>query len=244
MKLHGKTVLITGGAKRIGAAIARAFAEEGCRVLIHYHESSQEAEGLVADLRAKDVASQAFQVDLTDSEALLAMIRKILHEFHAVDVLVNNASAFYKTPFDAVTETDWDRLYALHVKAPFFLARALAPAMQKNGGGVIVNISDQGGLKPYRDYMPYCVSKAALLSLTQGLARELAPEVRVTSLCPGPMIPPEGMSDKMVQLISQRTLLKRWGSPEDVARMVVFLASQDYITGDYHLVDGGESLCR
>ncbi len=227
MKLEGKNVLVTGGTRRIGREIANAFARRGANVLIHSHSSP---------------SSGTLKADLLKVSEIDKMVKRILKESGGVDVLVNNASLFYRTPFEKVREKDWDDFLAIHLKAPFFLAQALAPTMKKRGGGRIINIADWSGLRPYRDYLPYCVSKGAMITMTEALAKTLAPEVLVTAVCPGPILPPESLSKKERDDVARKTLVRRWGRPEDVARLVVFLAESDFITGSYHLVDGGESL--
>ena len=242
MNLRGKTVLVTGAAKRIGREIAKGFASRGAHVLIHYHSSKKEAEGLARELRLLRVKSQLCRANLLKVNEIRSMVRKILRDHGGVDVLVNNASLFGRTPFEKVGEEDWENFLGIHVKAPFFLAQALAPVMKKRGGGRIINIADWSGLRPYRDYLPYCVSKGAMMTMTQALAKTLAPEVLVTAVCPGPILPPAAMGKRERVGVAKKTLVGRWGRPEDIARMVVFLAEQDFVTGSYHLVDGGESL--
>ena len=170
------------------------------------------------------------------------MGEEILRQGLSVDILVNNASVFYPTPFESTVETEWDHFMSVNLKAPFFLAQIFAPGMKKKGQGRIINIADWGGLKPYKDYVPYCVSKGALITLTQGLAKSLAPEILVNAVCPGPIIPPPDFTEKQKEGVARKTLVGRWGDPEDVARTAVFLAESDFITGQYILVEGGESL--
>ncbi len=242
MNLKGKTVLVTGGAKRIGREIAMEFARRGVNVLIHYHRSEGKAESLAKTLQRMKVRCESFQANLFDQTETKEMARRILKRVGCVDVLVNNASVFYKTPFKEVRESDWDGFLSVHLKAPFFLAQALAPAMKKRGAGRIINIADWSGLRPGRDYLPYCVSKGALITMTEALAKILAPEVLVTAVCPGPVLAPIDLSRKERAGVAKKTLVGRWGDPKDVARMTVFLAEQDFVTGSYHLVDGGEIL--
>ncbi len=242
MDLQNKTVLITGAAKRIGKEIARHFAKKGAHVLIHYRNSRKEAEELAQELKLLKIKTHLYQADLTRQNDIQKMVTQILKENEGVDILVNNASIFYPTPFGKITEKDWDQFFAANLKAPFFLSQALAPSMKKKGRGHIINIADWSGLRPYTGYLPYCTSKGALITLTQGLAKTLAPEIRVNAVCPGPILPPPDFTEDEKEKVAQNTLLGRWGNPEDIAKMVVFLAEQEFITGSYHLVDGGESL--
>lgn len=242
MDLKGKTVLITGAAKRIGAEVAKQFAEKGATVLIHCHHSRKEADLLSKKIRKLGVKSHVYSADLSRMVEVKKMAQQILKDLGQVDVLINNASLFYRTPFEKIGEEDWDQFLSIHVKAPFFLAQALAPAMKKKGAGRIINIADWSGLRPYQNYLPYCVSKGGLITLTQALAKALAPEILVTAVCPGPILPPEDLSPQEKAHVAKKTLVGKWGCPEDIARMVVFLAEQEFVTGSYHLVDGGEYL--
>jgi NAD(P)-dependent dehydrogenase (short-subunit alcohol dehydrogenase family) len=242
MNLKGKTVLVTGAAKRVGHEIALAFAERGANLLIHCRSSKKEAQELAKKMRATGCQARVYQADLLKVREVKTLAARILKDVGAVDVLVNNASLFHATPFPKVTEKDWDDFLGIHVKAPFFLSQALGSAMKKKGAGRIINISDWSGLRPARDYLPYCVSKGALITMTESLAKNLAPEVLVTAVCPGPVLAPTDLSRKERADVAKKTLVGRWGDPKDIAKMAVFLAEQDFVTGSYHLVDGGESL--
>lgn len=242
MELKGKTVLVTGAAKRIGRAIALGFAKKGSRVLVHYHTSSQDAETLIEELKEYQGDCRSYQADLAKLSALKTMASKILDDVGTVDILVNNASLFGPTPFDAITEEQWDQFIDIHLKATFFLSQALAPAMRKKGEGRIINIADWIGLNPRENFLAYSTSKGALLTLSKGLAKELAPEILVNVVCPGPILPPTGMNEAEQEDLRKKTLLGRWGTPEDVVRTVLFLAEQDYATGSHYLMDGGELL--
>lgn len=248
MTIEGKTVLVTGAAKRIGREIARAFAHRGARLLIHYNSSRKEAEALARELDdLSGSRSRLYRADLSNFSEIRRMGKKILKEVGGVDILVNNASIFFPTPFYSTTETEWDRFMAVNLKAPFFLSQNLAPAMKKKGKGragvaKIINIADWTGLHPRKDYLPYCVSKGGLILLTEGLAKALSPEVLVTAVCPGPTLPSPGFSRRQRAEIARTTLVGRWGSPEDVAKTVLFLAESDFVTGSCYTVDGGHSI--
>lgn len=242
MELKEKVVMITGSAKRIGRAIALSFAEKGSKVLIHYNQSGENAENLVQEILNKGGKAYSYQADLTDLFSLKKMTELVLRDHGTVDILINNASKFFTTTLETTEESHWDELMAIHVKAPFFLAQQLGPSMKKKGKGRIINIADWRGLRPRKNFMVYCTSKAALLSLTKSLAKELAPEVLVTAVCPGPILPADGTQKEEQERIAKKTLLKRWGSPQDVVKQVLFLAEQEYATGEYFFVDGGESL--
>ncbi|HBT62069.1 MAG TPA: short-chain dehydrogenase [Elusimicrobia bacterium] len=241
MRLQGKAVLITGAARRVGRAIALALAARGARVAIHYHRSRRDAQRLAADLRAgfgRD--SLAVAADLADVRAVRRMAAAVARRFGDIHVLVNNAAIFSRTPFPEITPEDWDRHLAVNLRAAFFLSQAIAPLMRRLGEGKIINIADWTALRPWPDHIPYCVSKAGLLCLNTALAKELAPEIQVNAIMPGPVLMPEGSPPRRARDIARATLLKRLGSPEDVAKAVVFLIeSADYITGAAIPVDGG-----
>lgn len=242
MDLKNKTVLITGAALRIGRAMALGFAEKGAHVLITYKSSKDHANELVAELKSQGCRAQAFKVDLIRAGAAEKLAHKVLKQYEAVDILVNNASIFSPSPLNEINDAEWDDYLALHIKAPFFLAQVLGPAMKKHGGGHIINIADWRGLHPTKNFLAYSISKAGLIALTEGLAKELAPEVLVNAILPGPILPPRGVKRDQQKKLIAKTLLKRWGKPEDIVRQVLFLAEQDYSTGHCYYVDGGESL--
>jgi pteridine reductase len=242
MDLQGKTVLVTGAAKRVGREIAKGFAKKGAHLLIHYYHSKKEAEELARELRENRVSAKIYSANLLNLTELQNMTDKILRGVGTVDVLVNNASLFYPTPFETTTEEQWNQFMDIHLKAPFFLSQAFAPGMKKKGEGRIIHISDWSGLRPYKEYLPYCTSKGALLPLTQGLAKVLAPEILVNAVFPGPILPSPDFTDEEKQKIAKKTLLNRWGTPEDIVRTVLFLAESDFVTGCTYHVDGGESL--
>lgn len=242
--LQGQAVLVTGSARRIGAAIARSLHAAGANVVLHYRTAVSAAESLVRELKdARAGSATALQADLLDVNQLAPLIDAAVRAFGRLDVLVNNASTFYPTPVGTITAADWDDLMGTNVKAPLFLSQAAAPALRKTGG-LIVNLVDIHGSRPLKRFPVYCTAKAALAMLTQSLARELAPQVRVNGIAPGPIMWPEDAPDpEMRAKIISQTLLQRQGSPQDVARTVLFFAADaPYITGQILAVDGGRSV--
>jgi len=241
--LQGKRALVTGGARRIGAAIVRTLHEAGAHVVVHYHRSSAEADALCAELnatRAKSARAQA--ADLLDPAAVTQLAQAARAAFGGLDILVNNASSFYPTPLDEADERAWDDLMGTNLKAPFFLTQALAAELRA-ARGLVLNVADIHGMRPLRAYPIYSVAKAGLIMLTRSLARELAPEVRVNAVAPGPILWPEGADPALKHKVLDRTLLKRPGSPEDVTRAVLFFAAAaPYVTGQVLAVDGGRSV--
>jgi pteridine reductase len=242
--LTGQSALVTGGARRVGAEIVRHLHAAGARLAIHCHRSEAEARALAADLNARRADSAAvFTADLLQPESLPALVSAVAARFGSLDILVNNASSFYPTPFDELNQSQWDDLVGSNLKAPLFLAQAAAGELRR-ARGLVVNIADIHGLRPLPGYIIYSTAKAALLHLTRALARELAPEVRVNGVAPGPVLWPEsGTDDAQKQAIIDSTLLQRAGTPADVARAVRFFAADaPYITGQMLCVDGGRSL--
>jgi len=239
--LNDKVVLITGAARRIGAAMALAFHAEGARVAVHYHRSSVEAGKLVAAMNAERHASAAaFGADLADLAALEALPESVVGTLGTLDVLVNNASTFYPTPVGKITPAQFGDLIGTNLRAPLFLSQAAAPELRRRKG-LILNIADIHALKPLGRHSVYCAAKAGLVMLTQSLARELGPEIRVNAIAPGPVMWPEnGVDDELRQRIVARTALKRSGSPDDVARAAIFFATNaPFVTGQVLAVDGG-----
>ncbi|MSQ70908.1 MAG: pteridine reductase [Betaproteobacteria bacterium] len=243
--LNGKVVLITGAAKRVGAAIARRLHRHGAKLMLHYHSAEQEALVLQAELNAARENSAAMvQANLLDDAGLPEIIRNTLLRFERLDALVNNASTFFPTPVGEISPQHWDDLIGTNLKAPLFLAQAAAPHLKRTGGA-IVNITDIHAERPLKNYLVYSVAKAALAGLTRSLARELGPEVRVNGVAPGPIIWPEDGSfdDVTRQRIISHTLLRRVGEPDDIASAVYYLiAEAPYVTGQIIAVDGGRSV--
>ena len=244
MPLAGQSVLVTGAARRVGAAIARKLHGAGANVLLHYRTSTGEAESLARELNdARPQSARTLQADLLDVNQLAPLIDAAVGAFGRLDILVNNASTFYPTPMGSISVHDWDDLMGTNVKAPFFLSQAAAAAL-RNSAGLIINLVDIHGSRPLKQFAVYCTAKAALAMLTRSLARELAPEVRVNGIAPGPILWPEDAPDAELKAkIISRTLLQRQGSPDDVARTALFLAADaPYITGQILAVDGGRSV--
>lgn len=238
-----KVALVTGGARRIGAAIVRALHASGMDVVIHCNASRAEADALAAELNdARADSSLVVAADLHDDKALASLAEQTLAFGNGLDLLVNNASTFYPTPVGEVTAAQWDDLLGTNMRAPFFLAQALAPALAARRGS-IVNIVDIHAQRPMKRHAVYCAAKSGLAMLTRSLARELGPEVRVNGVAPGAILWPEqDMDAAMQQDIIDATALKRAGSTADIAEAVVYLANAGYVTGQVLAVDGGRSI--
>ncbi len=242
--LAGKVALITGGAKRLGNAIAHALHAEGTNLVIHYRHSHEAANSLVAELNTlRPDSALSVHADLLDIASLPALIAACITRFGRLDMLINNASSFYQTPVGSITEAHWDELIGSNLKAPLFLAQAAAPHLRATHG-LIINMVDIHAFRPLPSYTVYSVAKAGLGTLTKSLARELGPEVRVNGIAPGPVLWPEQRmnADLQVEIIN-KTALKRQGSPEDIARAALFFAKDaPYVTGQILAVDGGRSI--
>jgi len=240
MELKGKTVLVTGSAKRVGKAIALTLARCGAHLIINYQRSRSEAEDAVQEIEKFGVRALAVRANVSVVSDVQAMIRQAVQYFSRLDVLVNNAAVFYPTPFDRLTEKDWDEMININLKGSFLCAKYAADEMLKSGGGKIINIADWSGIRPYVDYLPYCVSKSGVIALTKALAVTLAPTIQVNCVAPGPVMLPQDFTEKDRAEVLTKTPLKRTGSPEDIANTVKFLIEgSDFITGAMIAVDGG-----
>ena len=237
-------VLITGGARRVGADIARMLHGEGARLLIHHRDSHAAAAALAAEFNALRPRSAAVHAaDLLDPDVPDALVATALREFGRLDVLINNASTFYPTTVGEITRAQWDDLMGSNLKAPLFLSQAAAPSLRAQHG-LIINIVDIHALRPLKRHPVYSIAKAGLAMLTRSLARELGPGIRVNAIAPGPVLWPEHVMDAdLKREIVAKTALKRHGSPRDIAATALFLARDaPYITGQIIAVDGGRSI--
>ncbi|MBI5816064.1 MAG: SDR family oxidoreductase [Nitrospinae bacterium] len=245
MDNHRKTVLITGAAKRLGRATSLAFAKAGYCVAIHYSSSETEAIALKDEIETASGkgAAAIFKAQLSREDEIGALPRRVADTFGRLDVVVNNASVFAKTPIAQITGESFDRFNAIHIKAPALLSLAAAELLRKSKPGRIINMVDVYADFTKKDFTPYAVSKAGLKSLTRQLAVELAPDILVNAVAPGAIMEPVGgESPEVIERILARIPLRRFGDPEDIARTVLFLAQADYITGHTIVVDGGRSL--
>lgn len=239
-----EVALITGGARRIGAEIARTLHRSGMDVVIHYHRSVDDARALQQELLAVRPDSVVLiDGDLSDLAKLRNLVKETVSQFGRLDLLVNNASSFYPTPVSEATSEQWDDLVGVNLRAPFFLSQAAAPSLRESRGS-IVNIVDIYAERPLRAHPIYCAAKAGLIALTRSLAQELAPEVRVNAVAPGAILWPEADTDQIShQRLISNTPLRRMGNPRDIARAVCYFAKDaDFVTGQVMRVDGGRSV--
>ncbi|MDH7571351.1 MAG: SDR family oxidoreductase [Armatimonadota bacterium] len=243
MDLNGRVALVTGGAVRVGRAISLALAERGAVVAVNYCHSESAAHALAEEIQRRGGQAAPFRADLSVTAEIDRLVDAVTAQFGPIDVLVNNAAIFPRTPLESVTEETWDQVMAINLKAPFFCARRVGREMVRRGAGKIVNIADVSACHPWPSYIPYGVSKAGLVALTYGLARALAPAVQVNAVAPGAVLFPESFSEKERRRALALVPLKREGGAEAVARTVLFLIEgPDYITGAVVPVDGGRLL--
>ncbi|HVN84632.1 MAG TPA: SDR family oxidoreductase [Candidatus Binatia bacterium] len=243
MELRDAVAIVTGGARRLGRASALALAHAGCHVVVNHHRSPEAAADTVRDAHAIGVRSAAFQADVGDPEQARALVEFTLASFGRLDVLIANAGVFRRTPLAETTDTDWDDMLRGNLDTLFHLARFAAPHLRARHGAIVAT-ADVAAIRPWGEYGPYAASKSALVGLVQGLAAELAPEVRVNAVAPGPVLFPPDYDPVLRQREIDRTALGREGSADDVAAAVEFLARSDYITGVVLPVDGGRLLYR
>ncbi|MBV2127549.1 pteridine reductase [Arsukibacterium indicum] len=235
--------LVTGSAKRLGKQIICRLHQAGYRVIIHFNHSADAASSLADSLnQQRPNSALTLQANLLDNKAVAQLGTAALSCFGRLDVLVNNASSFYPTPLASATLENWDDLFGSNVKAPYFLAQALAPALSNNNG-CIINMVDIHASQPLQDHSIYCMAKAALLMMTKSLARELAPTIRVNGIAPGAILwPSQQLAEADKAEILQQIPLQRTGTPDDIANTVLFLLQSPYISGQIIAVDGGRSL--
>lgn len=242
--VQGKVILVTGGSRRVGAAICRRLHAAGAVIALHYRSSEQEARALQDELNARRTDSvEVFPAELLDLASLPLLVEQVIKRFGRLDGLVNNASSFYATPLSEVNETQWHDLLGTNLRAPLLLAQAAADELRRRHG-CIVNIVDIHAERPMHGHLLYSIAKAGLVALTRALAQELAPQVRVNAVAPGVIIWPENwQDDEERRKIIAHTLLKREGEPDDIAKTVAFLIQDaPYITGQVIAVDGGRSI--
>lgn len=238
MKLPGRTALVTGGAHRVGRALSLALARAGADVVVNYHTSEEKAHATVREIEKIGRRAIAVRADVSDEMAVERLVERTEEEFGRLDVLVNSASLFESAPLEEISAAEWDRVLGVNLRGPFLLARTAAPLLREDDG-VIVNIADLSAFQPWPSFAHHSVSKAGLIQLTRILARALAPRIRSVAIAPGTVLPPDDYSVADRQREADRAVLGRIGSPEDVARTLIFLVESDYITGETITVDGG-----
>lgn len=236
-----RVALVTGAGRRVGRAIALALAARGMHVVVHYHGSAEGAEETVRLVRQMGGTASEIHADLRGVADADTLIDRTLEVAGRLDALVNSAAVMLRTPIGETSAAEWDAMFTLNVRAPYFLAQRAAPALRASRGS-IVNIADLAAYETWPAYVPHGMTKAAVVQMTRGLAHALAPEVRVNAVAPGVVLLPDGWSDVDAERLRATTPLQRLGTPEDVAGAVVFLIEADYITGEVIKVDGGRHI--
>jgi len=238
MQIEGRTAVVTGGARRVGRAFSLALARAGADVVVNYHESAADAESAVREIEALGRRAVAVQADVATAAGIRELVRRTESFTGRLDILVNSASIFQRTPFEQIGEAELDRVLAVNLKGPFLLSQAAVPLLRRDGG-VIINICDLSALQAWPSFAHHAVSKAGLLHLTKVLARALAPDVRVNAISPGTILPPEDVEGESG---SERRLVAREGTPEDAVAALLYLVRADFVTGENLVVDGGRML--
>ena len=239
--LKGRVALVTGGAHRLGRAIALALGQAGANVVVHYNSSADQAQAVLGELAALGVQSASVAGDLSRVAEAERVVDTAVARWEHLDLLVNNAGIWGSTPIGTVTEERWSELIDTNLRSAFFVAQRATPALRA-ASGAIVNIADVGALRPWRNHTPYLISKGGIITLTEALAIDLAPEVRVNAVAPGAVLLPDDWKPEQVARATRNVPLQRLGHPEDVAQAVLYLAQAEYVTGVVLPVDGGRRL--
>lgn len=241
MELDGRVALVTGAGTRVGRVIALALGKAGMRVGVHYAGSQKGARQTADEIVASGSDAVTLPGDLTDPSTAPRLVEHAMKVFGQLDVLVNSAAVMLRTPVGEVLVEDWDAMFALNLRAPFFLSQSAARVMGERGGS-IVNIADLAAFETWRGYVPHSITKAGVVQMTRALAHALAPKIRVNAVAPGPVLLPDGWTQEQADKLISTTPLGRLGSPDDVAQAVLYLLSADYVTGETIIVDGGRHI--
>ena len=239
MDLQGRVALVTGAGRRVGRALALALGRRGATVAVHYASSGSGAGDVVREIAGLGARAESFQADLTGADAPTRLVESVVGRLGALDVLVNSAAIMERTPFGEITVAQWERIFALNLRAPFFLAQAAAPHLRARAGGTIVNIADLAAYETWPGYIPHGLTKSGIVQMTRALARILAPEVRVNAVAPGTVLLPDDWRREDEERLNRSTPLGRQGSPDDVAAAMLYLIDAEYVTGETLIVDGG-----
>jgi pteridine reductase len=250
MELNGKVAIVTGGAVRLGRALALALAEQGARLVIHYGSSAGPAQETVREIKAMGSDALAVQADFSQSGQAPSIVERAVAHFGQVDILVNSAAIFEPGRWDDTTEANWDRHFAINLKSPFFLSQAFAKHIgperacpeQSRRAGHIVNIADWRGVRPGIGHVAYTLTKAALIAMTKSLALALAPNIQVNAIAPGMILPPPGKDPSYLERHASKIPAQRVGSPQEIAKALLFLLRSDFVTGELIFVTGGQHL--
>ena len=243
VELGGRAALVTGAGRRLGREIALALAARGMRVAVHYHASEDGARRTVRDIERLGAEAHAFAADLARPEAPERLVGAVAATFGGLDALVNSAAVMRRTPVHEVTPEEWDAMFAINLRSPFFTTRAAAPLLAERGGAV-VNIADLAAFETWPAYVPHGITKRGVVQMTRALARVLAPGVRVNAVAPGAVLLPDQWGEREASRLIESTPLGRLGTPEDVCGAVIYLLEAEYVTGETIIVDGGRHVRR
>jgi NAD(P)-dependent dehydrogenase (short-subunit alcohol dehydrogenase family) len=242
VEIKNKVALITGGAVRVGKVTALTLAEKGATIAFTYLNNEEPWQETQAEIEAKGVQVGAFPLDVQQPKQPRVCVKQVIEKFGRVDILVNNASVWLKTPFLDINLEQWNTALTVNLTGPFLCSQAVAPYMLKQESGIIINITDLSAFQTWTGYAHHSASKAGLVALTKVIAAELAPHVRVNAIAPGTVLLPDNASEEKIRWATENSLLKRVGSPEDVAKTIIFLTEMDFATGAVYFMDGGRAL--
>lgn len=243
MVLENKVALVTGSAHRVGRAIALGLAKEGMRIGLHYHGSEHHANETASAIKALGTEALAVKGDFKQVAEIENVVNTCYEHFQQIDILVNNAATYFRTPVGETSENQWDDLLSTNLKAPYFCAQAVSAIMKEQKEGKIINIADIAGISPWPEFIPYSASKAGLIAVTKGLAKALAPDIQVNAIASGTVLMAEDATEEYTNEIKELSLLKKIGTPQDIVNAVLFLLKgSDFVTGEVVVVDGGRLL--
>jgi len=243
MNLENKVALITGAAHRIGKAIALGLAKEGMKISLHFNQSQEQVNQTLEEIKTLGAEAFAIQGDFADVAQIRNVVKKCHEHFKQIDVLINNAALYFKTPVGETSEPEWDDLLGINLKAPYFCAQYVSDLMKQKKRGKIINITDVAGISPWPEFIPYSASKAGLIAVTKGLAKALAPNIQVNAIASGTILMSEDATEEYKTEIIDSTLLKKLGTPQDIVNAAIFLLKgSDFVTGEVVVVDGGRLL--
>lgn len=242
MKIKDSVILITGAATRVGKEVALYFASKGAHIAFSYYEDTEPWQETKQEIKALGVECFVKKVEIRDREEINTFVKEAKANLGRIDILINNASVWLRTPFLNISEEEWDLAIDVNLKGPFLVSQAVAPFMLEQGQGVIVNITDLSAFQVWNDNAHHAASKAGLVALTKSMAYELAPKIRVNAIAPGTVLLPPDPSPAKVEWAIENSLLKRVGTPQDVAKLVEFLVDNEFATGSVYFIDGGRSL--
>jgi NAD(P)-dependent dehydrogenase (short-subunit alcohol dehydrogenase family) len=242
MEIKNKVALITGAAMRVGKVIALTLAGKGANIAFTYLDDSEPWRETLAEIEARGVKALALPLDVRQPEQPQAVVAQVVEQLGRLDILVNSASVWLRSPFLELSRADWEAALAINLTGPFLCSQAAAPHMIEQGAGVIINITDLSAYQTWPEYAHHAASKAGLVALTRVMAAELAPQVRVNAIAPGTVLLPDGATEAKRQWAIDNSLLKTIGRPEDVANTVLFLTEMDFATGAVYFMDGGRAL--